>query len=222
MGGDPEIQPNNLNAIARPITGSYTTFKFDVPDQAQTLAMKWDIAASRGNNAIFLDNILVTGDPLTPDSYSSWIQLTTDFELDDLGHPDADPDGDGIPNAQEYAFGGNATVPDEDLRPVMSIVDIDGSQFLAMSWRQLNLTTTGTLDGPTGAYRVRDIRYIPQFSTDGIDWDDGAPGPTTAVLLGEFEGEEEDTVKVTAHSVDPVSGNTPRMFGRIRIAIDGL
>jgi len=220
-GGEPG-PPTNLNAIARPITGSYTTFKYDIDDQVQTLAMQWDMAASRGDNAIFLDNVLVTGDPLTPDSYTSWIQLTTDFELDDLGAPDADPDGDGIPNAQEYAFGGSATVADEGLRPIMSFVEVNGNQYLAMTWRQLNLTTTGTLEGPTGAYRVRDIRYVPQFSTDGIDWDDGVLGSTEALQIGEFEGEEEDTVTITARTFDPISGNTPRLFGRIKIIIDDL
>ena len=222
-------EPVVLDDIIREnVDGPFTTFCYDVPDEMNSVWMKWEIRvrdSNQGpltNNIVVLDNILVSGTPLTADTFRNWIFLTTEFEIDDLGAPGADPDGDGCPNALEYAFGGDATVPDNDLKPTAEIITLEnGNRHLALTWQQRNATTTGGLDGVDGgSFKVRDIRYIPQFSTDGINWRDGfLGGGDTAVQVGEIEG-EGDTVPVTAYFIDPIDASTERLFGRVKIEID--
>lgn len=222
-GGGGEVV--TLNDIVRGIDGPFTTFSYDIPDEMNTVYMEWKLTANSGDNAIFLDNILVTGTPLEADSFRNWIALTTPYEIDDLGAPTADPEGDTYSNVLDYAFGGSATEPDKDLGPTAEIIEIGGLSYLAMTWRQLNMTTVGTLVGGAdppfkfGSFKVQDITYIPQFSYDGTNWLDGAPGPTTAVQIGEIEGEGE-TVEVSAYFNQPILPGTTRLFGRIKVVLD--
>ena len=218
-GGGGGEEPLNLNDLRGPLDGSFTTFSYDVADNVNTVAMKFRVTGSGTHNAVILDNILVTGTPLAPDSYANWIALTTNYELDDFGAPNADPDGDLIPNLLEYAFGGSATEPDEGILPTSEVIEIDGSFYLAINWRQMNQTVSGTLSGPiSGGFTVRDIKYIPQTSTDGQFWEDAAPGPTVAELIGDLEGEEE-FLDVSAYFIEPVSSLTPRKFARIKVEL---
>ncbi len=210
--------PPNLNDIAGPIDGSFTNFSYDIPDNINTVSMKWRLTCpgtGQDHDAIILDNILVTGTPLTPDSFNNWVALTTTFELDDQGAPDADPDCDKIPNLLEYAFGGSATEPDSGILPTAEIIDIEGTQYLSIKWRQLNQTLTGTLSRPIDGFTVRDIKYIPQVSTDGKFWLDG-----DAVLFSDLESEEE-FVEIQAYFIDPITDTQPRRFGRIKIELNG-
>lgn len=201
--------------------GPFTYFRYEVEDSAQTVRLRFDIDCRSGDDAIILDNILVTGTPLTVKSYSDWIALTTDFDIDDEGHPSADPDGDTIPNLIEYAFGGSATEPNERITPTSEVIDVNGAEFLALTWRQFNLSYSGSLDRlGGGGFEVQDVKYIPQFSRDGINWEDGENGPTTAVLLDEIDGVGE-FVDVTAYYFNAVSTapRTERLFGRIKVKL---
>ena len=215
--------PESLDDIAGPIDGPFHTFIYDIPDGAQTAHFKWVLAANRGENALMLDNILIEGDPLTVQSYIDYILLTTDFELDDLGAPGADPDGDLCPNLLEYAFGGSVTVPDDDLMPELDFIDIDGFTHAALTWKQLNRTASGNLGGlpgGTGGFIVRDIKYVPQFSTDGQFWIDADPGPRVARLVGdELPEGEGDTIDVQAFFIDPVTAADERIYYRLKVIL---
>ena len=132
-------------------------------------------------------------------SYTSWIQLTTDFDLDGEGDINADPEGDSIKNLLEYGFGGSATETDTFITPTTEIMDVivdaagtvTESRFV-MTWKQINESASGSF-GPVldengfevfpGGYKVRDITYIPEFSTDGINWDSGQDGFQVAYLV---------------------------------------
>jgi len=232
----------SLSEIAGPLDGPFRTFRYDVADTARTVSLEFDMRANSGNNAIFLDNILFTGTPLSINSYSSWIQLTTPYDLDGEGDINADPEGDTLKNLVEYAFGGSATEPDTSealMLPSTEIREIDGQQRFVMTWRQINETATGAFgpfedeDGFTffpGGYKVRDITYIPEFSTDGIEWQGGDDGFQVAVLVdydgtplpdGPLPEAEGEFLEVSAYwfSDSPLE-DFDRVFGRVRIVVD--
>ena len=161
-GGGNLGEPEFLDDISGPIDGPFTVFSYDVPDTAQTLRMRFQLNCNTGENLVILDNILVTGTPLTVQSYSDYISLNTDFDPDDEGNPNADPDGDAVVNLLEYAFGGSPTEPEIDLTPTSSVIEIDGQQYFALTWRQQNSSFSGGLGTGEGGFTVRDITYVPR------------------------------------------------------------
>ena len=50
--------------------------------------------------------------------------------------PDADPDKDEIPNLLEYALGGDPTIADETILPLISLVAHEEQQYLTLSYRR--------------------------------------------------------------------------------------
>lgn len=123
-------------------------------------------------------NLKLLPDPLLvekgPQSYFEWIET---FETIDkaLQSFDADPDGDTISNAEEYAYGGRPDVADsvEDLMPGIER-DFDEEHVvaaLAVKFRQLKDATGNEGRGSIGRdYRIRDVRYQVELSIDGENW----------------------------------------------------
>jgi hypothetical protein len=83
----------------------------------------------------------------------------------------ADPDGDGIANLLEYAFGGDPLVASTDTRPQTHFVTEGGVEYLAVTFRP----NPGAID----------LIFEPQVSSDLETWQGGAvfvPGPDDRVL----------------------------------------
>ncbi len=55
--------------------------------------------------------------------------------------PDADEDGDGLPDLAEYAFGSSPLIPSPEAVPVVSVVPDGPDQFLAISFTKPNAVT---------------------------------------------------------------------------------
>ncbi|MBE2214808.1 MAG: hypothetical protein IAE82_13125 [Opitutaceae bacterium] len=72
----------------------------------------------------------------------------------------ADPDGDGIANLLEYAFGGDPLVASPDTRPRTHFVTEDGIEYLAVTFRP----NPGAVD----------LLFEPQLSSDLETWEGGA------------------------------------------------
>ena len=82
---------------------------------------------------------------------------------------DADPDGDGVVNLLEYAFGLDPLVPSREGLPVSGMVTIDGDEYLSISFRR-NPDAT-------------DVEFTPQASSDLRTWESGLP-PVSSDLPG--------------------------------------
>jgi autotransporter-associated beta strand protein len=88
----------------------------------------------------------------------------------------ADPDGDGLSNLAEYAFGRDPNATDGGALAQTQIVTVAGSKYLALSYTR-----------PAGANAATDITYTPQRTTDlAVPWSSAdivvqsiAPGPGT-------------------------------------------
>ncbi len=214
--------PLNLNDLNRGITGSYYRYYFPIDSTANSYTFTFEARCNEDTEAIFFDNFKIEGTPIEVDSYDSWIKLTTDYDINDDGFYLEDPDADGLSNYLEYAFGGDAEVPGytsesgQPLMPEGRVVEEGGQLWFEMSWRQLNAPTDGTLDSPFGGFNLYDIKYIPQFSSDGVNWDDAAPGADTYEQIGDAQVNDDGTVTVTARYINPVDG-IREGFGRVKI-----
>lgn len=69
---------------------------------------------------------------------------------------DADTDGDGIGQLQEFAFGGDPHLSDVSILPALALVEDDGSTYLELS-----------VTRPIG---LQDITYTPKTTTDLSSW----------------------------------------------------
>ncbi len=78
-----------------------------------------------------------TGETAFSDSFVGWRKtyFSTTEETDSLlAGPTADPDGDGRTNFDEFIFGGNPRVPETKPLPTTSIVNVDGTNYLAITF----------------------------------------------------------------------------------------
>ncbi len=99
---------------------------------------------------------------LLTSSYQLWRQanFTTDELTNSAVSGDtADPDGDGIANLAEYAFGANPKVADLGSLPVASIQNLGGTNYLTITFDQVLYDT--------------DISYTVEVSGDLVSWDSG-------------------------------------------------
>lgn len=137
---------------------------------------------------------------LTP-SYTAWAANLTDPA------PAADPDGDGISNLLEYAFGGDPNTPSHTRpsgQPLLpTLTPHDGEFHLAFFVRS--------------DASIRGLNYPPQFSTtlESNDWSTEHP-PGTAVLDAPSNPANPDWLLRTL--VIPQS--QPTLFVRIRVHLD--
>ncbi|WP_411847194.1 CotH kinase family protein [Roseibacillus persicicus] len=165
------------------------TSPFTLPDHSQ--ANNWRASAPGG----------------TPGSGESVFQVwaATHFSAEQLNDastsgPTADPDGDGLANCIELAFGGNPLVPSPDLLPSHAIEEI------AVADETLPyLTITFTRD-PS----VPGVLIQPEFGSDLRFWPDAGVLVSTTVHSAKSE-------TVTYRTPHPVS-NEQQQFARVRVS----
>ena len=217
--------PENLNDLNRGINGSYYRYSFPIPDSANSYSFAYEAKCNENTESIFFDNFHIDGTPLTVDSYPSWIKLETPFAIDEKGLPFEDPDGDGINNYLEYAFGGDPNTPSlvsstgVPIMPQVRMVEENGLFWFEMDWRQVNGATTGTLASPVGGFIMRDIKYIPQISFNLKTWSDGS-AIDTFKQMGDPEDNEDGTVTITARYQRPIRQSDKDkvvVFGRVKV-----
>jgi len=213
--------PKTLNDLNRGINGSFYRYFFPVSDDANSYTFSYEAKCNENTESIFFDNFEIDGTPLTVDSYPSWIKLETSYQLDEKGLRFEDPDGDGISNFLEYAFGGDPAVPTTKselgtpLMPQARLVEESGLRWFELSWRQANDATSGTLISPIGGFVVRDIKYIPQISFNCETWGD-ATGADTFTQIGDPEINDDGTVTITARYINPID-TRELVFGRVKV-----
>ena len=94
----------------------------------------------------------VGGTPGTADTtyanvYAGWTKsffTATEENSPNYGGPAGDPDGDGRTNFEEFIFGGHPKVPEQRPRPVSSIINVDGADYLAITFDRRHNTIDTT------------------------------------------------------------------------------
>ena len=98
-----------------------------------------------------------------------------------------DDDDDGIFNLGEYGIGSLPGVPDAELLPKSSVIDVDGTQYLAITF-QKNLQAT-------------DIECEVQYSTDLASWAGGG----AATMVSETPNPDGQTATAVWRSATPIN-----------------
>lgn len=138
---------------------------------------------------------LVSGSGPQPSGfYSTQISARLGWILSHTS-PLEDPDGDGLPNLAEYAFGSNPLDANSGARPVVSMVQAGVDQFLAVTYSRPTSTS--------------DVTYVVEVSSDLQTWNSGA----TTVISDFTQGA---TQTVTTRDNAAQSTNRQR-FIRVRL-----
>jgi len=135
-------------------------------------------------------------------NYTEWVQRCFRRDATPLQTaPDADPDGDGVPNAVEYAFDLSPMHPDRSNLPDGFVTGgpVPGADYHAIHHRRRSGTS--------------DARYEVQVSTNLIQWVDGATMEIQVTPLG--DGMESASVR----TLYGVSGYTNH-FMRVRVTLE--
>jgi hypothetical protein len=135
--------------------------------------------------------------------YAAWQSLWfTPAQLADstVSGDDASPARDGIPNLMKYALNLNPLADGVNGLPVESTVEIGGSNYLRLSYKQLIVAP--------------DITYIPEVSGDMRSWDSGTAylAPVSATTNGDGV-----TETIVVEDLTPATWGAPR-FIRLRVS----
>jgi surface-anchored protein len=119
---------------------------------------------------------------------TNWLPATASI----TNGPAADPDGDGIPNALEYALGLNPNVASTAGLPSFSLIATNGEIYGALTFTRVKAAA--------------DMDYLPSVRGDltGGDW------TTLTHIVTTVDHGETETVKV--RDVAPVASNVARFF----------
>ena len=110
----------------------------------------------------------------------------------------ADPEGDGLSNLAEYAFGSAPFAPSAEARPTASVATEGGQQYAAITYRR--------------ARSLSDVTYAVEASGDLQNWASAA-GTTTLVS----DAPDGDTNLVVVRDNTPLGPGAPQRFLRVRV-----
>ena len=180
---------NSQQIAARDALGTYT--KFCAPT----------IANGKVYVATCSSNLVVYGLLATP--YQAWRQQNfTSAQLANsaISGDTAAPAGDGIPNLMKYAFDLNPFVAGTGGLPELTVQNVGGSNYLAISYTRVLFVT--------------DISYTVQVSDDLATWNSG---PSFTAQLGPPIDNGDGTQTVTVQDLVPIDSAAKR-FIRVQIS----
>ena len=142
-------------------------------------------------------------------SYSNFVAT---FSLSgDASSALANPDGDSLPNLLEYAFGESNPTNASSLAPLVVNLLPAGTNAKAFYFSFLR-KSGGYWQG--GNYRMADLEYVPQASTDLVNWSlPLVESPNPPGLSQAPAGHEWVTFQT------PALSNAPKGFGRVRVEL---
>ena len=111
------------------------------------------------------------------------------------------PAGDGISNLMKYALHLNPFVNGVSGLPIKSIVNVSGSNYLALTYTKVIAAT--------------DLTYTVEISNDLQTWNSGPSYTTTTNVTANLDGV---TQSVTVRSLVPLSVTAPKQFIRLRVS----
>lgn len=145
------------------------------------------------------------------DPFAAWIAGFPTLDGDDA-RPEADPDGDDLPNWVEFAHGlnpTNATPRQAALGFGFGVNPGDGRLYFELSYRQ----RVGGTGLPGVNYTADGVTYVVQAATDLTAWEEGAAVVELAAPpVSNGDGTETVTVRLK-----PDTGAQPVRFVRLRL-----
>ena len=152
--------------------------------------------SARASNYAQMDNLAIRKLPLAYD-------LATDYAMSygltgTNAAPNADPDGDGVSNFGEWAFGGNPTMPDSYIASFQDIRVLPGNDFRFEFQRYKDFAAVG-------------LNYHFLTSTDLVNWTEVAPN----LLSTSFNEDKTEYEVVTYEMPASVTAGQNQLFLRI-------
>jgi arylsulfatase A-like enzyme len=152
--------------------------------------------SARASNYAQMDNLAIRKLPLVN-------SLVTDYAMSfgltgANASPGADPDGDGVSNLGEWAFGGNPTVPDSYIAGFQNVQVLPGNNFQFIFQRYINYAAVG-------------LQYHFLVSTDLANWSEVVP----TVISASVNEDNTDYEVVTMALPSNVTTNQGKLFVRI-------
>jgi len=144
---------------------SSPSWSWPSPDPMSPFTVDWSAAQS---TTVVLGQINPSGEPFLMRSAAviSWEQWrTAHLAGQPLDGPSDDPDGDGVPNLLEYAFGSSPTQPGPPPLTPVSVVSVAGKRYL-------QITVPRRSD--------RQVTLVVEVSGDLVQWHSG-PAATVVV-----------------------------------------
>ena len=197
-------------------TLQWTPRTVTLPNPSSTYYIAFE-GHARGGHGICVGDVVIMGDiRLTP--FEEWQrEHFTEEELNDpsISGPDADPDGDGIPNLMEYAMGLDPKSPDANVwiwGGLTNVVDYAGfppvptGNYLYLKYRRAN--------------EVKGVRFTvigtPSLMPPDLDWQ-----PFNIQELEPWTPGTEPDVWSWVHNIHLVpSTNAPMRFMRLRLELE--
>lgn len=180
-----------IASSTQPITGfDPAALPISYLENGANIPGTWQLALSGDGR-----DLLLHYTPSTGDTYQSWI---AGFNLPGQDGPNADPDGDGIPNAIEYVIAGDPKNVDDSAKFPTSTVSGDHLEFV---FRR----TTRSLYLDPGVFYSNTLQAPWTRAVNAID----GVTITTSAIDGQTD---EVTVRI------PMAGE-PRRFARLEVTI---
>ncbi|HLS28600.1 MAG TPA: hypothetical protein VK041_08105, partial [Opitutales bacterium] len=143
---------------------------------------------------------LIAVEDQTPEGYAAWAETyfnSSEMENPSISGPNADPDGDGITNLLEYAFGGNPLDSDRSILPFTATAEEGGEEYLTITFTR-----------PSDI----DLSYEIEASGDLDVWGGGA-------VLFDSIAHGDGTITETYRDSEPI-GESGRRFLRVHVSGD--
>jgi autotransporter-associated beta strand protein len=155
--------------------------------------------SARASNYAQMDNLAIRKLPLVNG-------LVTDYAMSygltgTNTAPNADPDGDGVSNLGEWAFGGDPAVPDSYIAGFQGIQVLPGNDFRFEFQRYINYAAVG-------------LQYHFLVSTDLLNWTEITP----TILSASVNEDKTDYEVVTMELPTSVTASQGKLFLRIYAA----
>jgi hypothetical protein len=156
--------------------------------------------SARASNFAQMDNLAIRTLPLVNDLVE---QYAMSYGLTGTNTaPSADPDGDGVSNFAEWAFGGDPVAPDAYIASFRGIQVLPGNDFRFEYQRYRNYAAVG-------------LQYRYFISQDLVNWTETTPN----VLATEVNEDKTDYELVTLELPPAVTAGKTNLF--LRIMADG-
>jgi arylsulfatase len=156
--------------------------------------------SARASNFAQMDNLAIRKLPLADG-------LVTDYAMSyglsgSTAAPNADPDGDGVSNFGEWAFGGSPVAPDAYIAGFQGIQVLPGNDFRFEFQRYINYAAVG-------------LQYHFLTSSDLVNWTEITPN----VLAADVNEDKPDYEVVTLELPAAATAGKDRLFLRIMASV---